>query len=420
MLNNADPPDTKITFRALAVGVLIAALLGVGAPYENLIISGSPLHLDYSTPAAVVLFFLFFVLVNPLLGFLRRKWLFSKIELVTIYIMGAVACTIPTIGLVCILIPHISAGSYYATPENEWASKTLPYVPSWLRVSDEQAIKFFYEGLPSGETVPWEFTKTGHHCNYAIASPHLLTFRAATAGFLDRATCSTGRLNGFRSGCRNSLIPAGGVLNSPNYAHGCSCSYNMFTSLALVHVPSADLWTYNALAAPTQPAQRLGINLGAPGDRMAANGTLWMEWPSREDPSASTPVEVIGESIRWFRRHSSQIGGDGPTWIAASGVEGPSEIKITLPGEPSEASDYTVRLYFVEPAKHETGQRVFDVAIEGRQVLEDFDVAKEAGGIRRLVVREFDRVSLADELKITFSATKGQAVLSGVEVVAQE
>jgi len=61
--NNADPPDTKITFRALAVGVLIAALLGVGAPYENLIISGSPLHLDYSTPAAVVLFFLFFVLV---------------------------------------------------------------------------------------------------------------------------------------------------------------------------------------------------------------------------------------------------------------------------------------------------------------------------------------------------------------------
>ena len=156
MRNNADPPDTKITFRSLAVGVLIAALLGIGAPYENLIISGSPLHLDYSTPAAVVLFFLFFVLVNPLLGFLRRKWLFSKIELVTIYIMGAVACTIPTIGLVCILIPHISAGSYYATPENEWASKTLPYVPSWLRVSDEEAIKFFYEGLPSGGTVPWE------------------------------------------------------------------------------------------------------------------------------------------------------------------------------------------------------------------------------------------------------------------------
>ena len=136
--------------------MLIAALLGIGAPYENLIISGSPLHLDYSTPAAVFLFFLFFILVNPLLGLLRRRWFFSKVELVTIYIMGAVACTIPTVGLVCILIPHISAGAYYATPENEWADKVQPFVPSWLRVSDEEAIKFFYEGLPRGETVPWE------------------------------------------------------------------------------------------------------------------------------------------------------------------------------------------------------------------------------------------------------------------------
>ena len=112
----------------------------VRAPYENLLISGSPLHLAYSTPAAVFLFFLFFVLVNPLLGWLRRRWLFSRSELVAVYIMGAVACTVPTVGLVCVLIPHISAGTYYATPENEWAAKALPYVPSWLRVTDEEAV----------------------------------------------------------------------------------------------------------------------------------------------------------------------------------------------------------------------------------------------------------------------------------------
>ena len=145
----------KITFRALFVGVIMAALLGVGAPYENLVISGSPLHLDYSTPAAVFLFFLFFVLVNPLLGFLRRRWLFTKPELVAIYIMGAVACTVPTLGFVCVLIPHISAGSYYATPENEWADKVLPHIAPWLRVTDEAAIKFFYEGLPTGASIPW-------------------------------------------------------------------------------------------------------------------------------------------------------------------------------------------------------------------------------------------------------------------------
>ena len=156
MSSTADNPNNKITYRALIVGAVLAALLGVGAPYENLIVSGSPLHLDYSTPAAVFLFFLFFVIVNPLLGLMRRRWFFSRAELVTVYIMGAVACTVPTVGLVCVLIPHISAGTYFATFENEWGAKVLPYVPSWLRVSDEKAIKHFYEGLPRGQSIPWE------------------------------------------------------------------------------------------------------------------------------------------------------------------------------------------------------------------------------------------------------------------------
>ena len=148
--------NAKITFRSLLVGLTIAAALGVGAPYENLIISGSPLHFDYSTPAAVFLFFLFFILVNPLLALLRRSWQFSRPELVAVYVMGAVACTVPTVGLVCILIPHISAGLYFAAPENEWDKQVTPFIQSWLQVGDEEAVKFFYEGLPQGQPIPWE------------------------------------------------------------------------------------------------------------------------------------------------------------------------------------------------------------------------------------------------------------------------
>ena len=154
MARSPQQTRTEITWRALLVGGVVAVVLGVGAPYENLLISGSPLHLDYSTPAAVFLFFLFFVLVNPLLGWLRRRWLFSRSELVTVYIMGAVACTVPTVGLVCVLIPHISAGTYYATPENEWTANALPYVPSWLRVTDEEAVKFFSRACRVGNPCP--------------------------------------------------------------------------------------------------------------------------------------------------------------------------------------------------------------------------------------------------------------------------
>ena len=54
----------------------------------------------------------------------------------------------------------------------------------------------------TGAEIPWEFTKIGHHCNYAIASEHLLTFRAANAEYHDLATGGTMALPGFRSGCR--------------------------------------------------------------------------------------------------------------------------------------------------------------------------------------------------------------------------
>ncbi|MFH1570633.1 MAG: DUF6785 family protein [Gemmatimonadota bacterium] len=148
------PTPRGVSFRALVAGALIAALLGVAAPYENLIISGSPLHFDYSTPAAVFFFFLFVVLVNPLLGLLGRRLRFDAAELVVVYVMAAVACTLPTNGLVCALLPNISAGTYYATPENGWTDQILPFIPDWMRVTDANAIKWFYEGLPRGQAVP--------------------------------------------------------------------------------------------------------------------------------------------------------------------------------------------------------------------------------------------------------------------------
>ncbi len=89
----------------------------------------------------MVVFFLFFLLINPLLGFIRRRWRFNRAGLATVYIMTAVAWSVSTIGMVCVLIPHISAGTYFATPENEWALSVLPHMPAWLRVTDEAAVK---------------------------------------------------------------------------------------------------------------------------------------------------------------------------------------------------------------------------------------------------------------------------------------
>jgi len=144
-----------ITPRALLIGFLLSAILGVATPYENLVISGSPMSFDYSTPAAIFLFFLFVLLVNPLLGGIGGRWGLTQAELATVYVMAMVACTLPTNGLAEMFLSTISGGTYYATPENQWAEHLLPYVKSWMVVTDQGAVKGFYEGAPSGTPIPW-------------------------------------------------------------------------------------------------------------------------------------------------------------------------------------------------------------------------------------------------------------------------
>ena len=151
----ANGTSYAVSRRSIIAGSLVAALIGIGAPYENLLISGSPLSFDHSTPAAVLAFFLFSLLINPLLGALKQRWRFDPAELITVYIMGAVACTLPTIGLVCRLLPQISAGSYFATSGNRWEREVLPHFVSWLQVTDERALKWFYEGMPQDASIPW-------------------------------------------------------------------------------------------------------------------------------------------------------------------------------------------------------------------------------------------------------------------------
>ena len=269
----------------------------------------------------------------------------------------------------------------------------------------------------SGESVPWEFTKTGHHCNYAIANPHLLTFRAATAGFCDIDTASTGRLQGFRPGCRNSLIPAGGVLSAPNYAHGCICSYNLFTSLALVHVPNNDFWSYNAIPAPTDPIDRVGVNFGAEGAHRDDN-TLWISYPNTIGPAMTLPIDLDNPAPRWFRMHASLIEEADLDWVGASGMEGVSRIKLHLPSN-EETRKYRLQLVFAEPTPSmRPGGRTFRVRVQDNLVRDELDVARAAGGSQRIHLVEVDDVLVGDSLEVALEPLAGQPIICGLKLVA--
>ena len=276
----------------------------------------------------------------------------------------------------------------------------------------------------TGQDIPWEFTKSGHHCNYAIANPHLLTFRADSAGFCDISTGETSRLTGFRSGCRNSLIPANGILNAPNFAHGCVCGYSLFTSLAFRHIPESDQWSYSALTLAKElkeeQVDRIGINLGAPGDRVAENGTLWVDFPSRGGSSPALDVKLEGENLEWYRKHSSLVRGDDLKWVASSGVKGLRSITIPLRGQKLEQQkSYLVRLVFAEPDHQETGLRKFHVTLQGKRVLADFDILRSATAADQATIREFHHIMADDQLRIEFEGAIDRPLLSGVEIIAE-
>jgi hypothetical protein len=84
---------------------------------------------------------------------------------------------------------------------------------------------------------------------------------------------------------------------------------------------------------------------------------------------------------------------------------------------------YTVRLVFAEPEDLQPGQRVFDVFLQGEQVLAGFDIVREAGSPRQTVVREFPGVSIGSGLEVGLKAVATSAarpVLCGLEIIAEE
>lgn len=81
---------------------------------------------------------------------------------------------------------------------------------------------------------------------------------------------------------------------------------------------------------------------------------------------------------------------------------------------------YLVRLHFAEVYFREPGRRVFNVAINGTNVMADVDLVALAGGRHRALVREF-RVPAdsAGQLTLAFTRVRDNASCGGIEILAE-
>ena len=84
-------------------------------------------------------------------------------ELLTVYVMLAIASSLAGHDVLRVLIPMIPYAFWYATPENDWADLFHRYIPDWMAVKERLFLTEYYRGettLYQWETVQGWFTTT--------------------------------------------------------------------------------------------------------------------------------------------------------------------------------------------------------------------------------------------------------------------
>ncbi|MDP6526694.1 MAG: malectin domain-containing carbohydrate-binding protein, partial [Kiritimatiellia bacterium] len=106
------------------------------------------------------------------------------------------------------------------------------------------------------------------------------------------------------------------------------------------------------------------------------------------------------------------------------GIGSPKKVHLsTRSGAPK---PYSVWLHFADLENTAPGKRVFDVKLQGKVVLKDFDIVAEAGAGNTAVVKEFKGIMALHEIKIELVSgvkdMKGTAapIISGMQVLAEQ
>lgn len=148
-----DNGNRAVTVRAVVIGLVACVIISLTFPYENLIIKATR-PANTSLPyGSVFILFLIVAGLNPILRLFGAP--LTRGELVVTFVMILISTAIPTWGLMAQLLSILPGPSYYASSENHWGTTVLPYVQSWIAPSDPEGIRHFYEGMPTGHSIPW-------------------------------------------------------------------------------------------------------------------------------------------------------------------------------------------------------------------------------------------------------------------------
>ena len=155
MSDAGSPRYERLTVRALLLGLLMVVALNFAAPYSAFVMHSSHLATNYFPLGVAFPFFFLVAIVNVGVKLVRPSWAFKPHELAIAFIMGIVTSAIPTYGVTGYLLSIIASPFYRASPENAWAEHFHEFIPSWISPRDLEAVRWFFDGLPPGQSIPW-------------------------------------------------------------------------------------------------------------------------------------------------------------------------------------------------------------------------------------------------------------------------
>ena len=217
----------------------------------------------------------------------------------------------------------------------------------------------------------------------------------------------------------------------PEASSGCVCPYSIHCTIVFKPREENRMWGMYSARGSLTPIRHLAVNFGAPGDRKDSQGTLWLGYPRPYSGATEQdrrlvlhlPLKVeVGPGGGYTRENADflDVPGTDDDWIYASRCSGALRCVVPLGDGEEESQKYTVRLHFRELEGSRPGQHVYDVSLQGRQVVKGLDIAAEAGPERKAVVKEIRGVSASGELEVTLSAREGLPSICGMEILAEK
>jgi hypothetical protein len=141
--------------RAVILGLILAVLICLLTPYNNVYLRATPLGGGHFPLAPFVIFLLLAVCVAAVARLFRTRLLLSGAELLVVWLEMVLASGIAYTGLARTFLINLTAPIHFATAGNRWREVLHPLIPPSLTPSDHLAVELLYQGLPGGREMSW-------------------------------------------------------------------------------------------------------------------------------------------------------------------------------------------------------------------------------------------------------------------------